>query len=184
MKNRTLCVAIAFAVVVLVRSADAATLYGDTVTAKMTFDLIPDVTRFEGSAVVGAGTEFVSEYTPNFINEVDFGETSLTIRYVHRLGGGLFAPKHWAFTGLDWLAPPSQLVNVVPAVGNPTGVTISDVGLHSFVIGLPEITTTSPTVSWSFELISAPVPEPSSLTLFGVMASAILLNRRWRRPQI
>lgn len=165
----------AVGIVFIARSLDAATLYGDTVSAKWSFDSSPATFQFSGTAVVGPGTEFVTEPTTGYVNEADFSESSVTVRYHRTTATGAFSAKQWLFEGLDWL-PPTQILDVVPAPGNPVGATITNIGPHSFQIGLPRFAATSPTiVSWSFNILT--VPEPSTF-LLAIAAFAVLPLRR------
>lgn len=166
----------AVGIVLITRSLDAASLYGDTVSAKWSYDSSPATFEFSGTAVVGPGTEFVTQPSSGYVNEADFAESSVTVRYRRTSATGTFSAKHWFFEGLDWL-PPTQILNVAPAPGNPVGATVSNIGSNSFRIGLPRLSVTSPTiVSWSFNILT--VPEPSSAGLCSMMVLASLARRR------
>jgi hypothetical protein len=177
MKTQHLCAGLAvISLAAVARTLDAGTIYGDTVSAKWSYDSSPATFAFSGTAVAGPATEFVTEPSTGYVNEADFAESAITVRYRRSSGSGSFSAKHWFFESVDFL-PPAAIINVVPNPGNPAGATVSNIGPNSFRIGLPGLSVTSPNiVSWSFNIVT--VPEPSTGWLLSIGIFGIFFGRR------
>ena len=161
-----------------------ATLIGDVVNAQWSFDSSPSAVEYFDTAIVGSGVEFISNVPSGggFFDEADFTDSSVTLIYRSANPDDTgFGGKIWTFSELDWVGDPSIIVNVVADPNNPTGASIGAIGPDSFQIILPDLQVFpgSP-VSWSFDIVTAQLPEPSTIAGFaiGLFGLAVAVRRR------
>ena len=163
-----------------------ATLIGDVVNAQWSFNLEPGNVEYSDTAIVGTGVEFISNIPlgSGFIDEADFTDSSVTLTYrtVTNPDTG-FGGKTWTFSELDWIGNPSTIVDVIADPDNPDGASVGAIGPDSFQIILPDLQVFpgSP-VSWTFDIVTAQLPEPSTIAGFaiGLVGLAAAVRRRHR----
>ena len=163
-----------------------ATLIGDVVNAQWSFTSIPGNVEYSDTAIVGTGVEFISNVPPGggFFDEADFTDSSVTLIYRSADPDDTgFGGKIWTFSELDWIGDPSIIVDVVADPNNPTGASVGAIGPDSFQIILPDLQVFpgSP-VSWTFDIVTAQLPEPSTIAGFAIGLFGLAVAVRRRRP--